>query len=156
MAELISIDQAFATGTALPAGITTRTVSAVGSIQSRANVAVTITAYLSILVQNESGVTQATGQDVKTITLAPGQNSGQLTFAKQVAVYGGWKVFGQVFIDRVTPQPAPAVAASALQSYTEPVSLGLELVGFGPGVAGLPNGTRQTSDGMPSEYVPGA
>lgn len=156
MGAFISADL---TGATLPAGMTKRSVTAVGSVRSLANVPVTIVVYLSMVVQNEAGVTQDSGQATQTLTLAPGQSSAQLTLTKQVALYGGWKVFGQVFLDRVTPQPATAVAASQLQAYTEPISLGVELVGFGPGVAGgvagLPNGTRN-STGIPSEYDAGA
>ena len=92
---------------------------------------------MTVVVQNESGVTQASATVEQTVTLAPGANSGPLNFTKQVAVFGGWKVYGQVFIDRMSPQPAVAIAVSQLQSYTEPASLGVELIGFGPGVAGI-------------------
>ena len=121
----------------LPPGMTARTVTATGSVQSRANVPVVITAYLTIVVQNEAGVTQESGTASQTLTLAPGASSGPLTFTRKVAVYGGWKVYGQVFIDRVSPQPAVAVAVSLLQAYTEPIFLGIDLLGFGPGVAGI-------------------
>lgn len=130
-----------------------RTATATGKVRNTGSTTITFAVHIGF----------AGAQSPKRqVTLAPGATSSDITVSTSAEVTPGRTVSAAVFLDRVSPSPAPYIASTAVVDYTEPDVLSGSLQSFTPSIGFLFASDEKEAKGMGTqgssvpEWVPWA
>ena len=105
----------------------TRTASARGRIDNTGNVETSFRVRLVTDVLR--GGTRIYGDNSEhVVVLGPGASSDTIELAHNFNIDGGDQAVTQLFLDRVSPEPAADIDQGPVQSFTEPIVVGGRLV----------------------------